>query len=73
MPVCMILFFHLKEIDELLQLLLYFIKLYFLIGDDGSGKTSLVTKLRNPGEDEIKKGSGLEFAYVDVHDEERDG
>ena len=43
------------------------------IGDDCSGKTSLLTKLRSPGDEEIKKGSGLEFAYVDVHDEERDG
>lgn len=42
-------------------------------GDDCSGKTSLITKLRSPGDDEIKKGSGLEFAYVSVHDEERDG
>ena len=46
---------------------------YSLLGDDGTGKTSFVTKLRSPGDDEIKKGSGLEFAFVDVHDEERDG
>ena len=43
------------------------------IGDNCTGKTSLLSKLRSPGDEEIKKGSGLEFAYVNVHDEERDG
>jgi len=42
------------------------------IGDNCTGKTSLLSKLRSPGDEEIKKGSGLEFAYVNVHDEERD-
>ena len=30
-------------------------------------------KLRPPGEEELRKGAGLEFTYLDVHDEERDG
>eukprot|EP00794_Sanderia_malayensis_P018742 gene18742-20631_t len=47
-------------------------KRVLILGDDGSGKTSLITKLRDPGEEHIRKGSGLEFTYLDVHDEERD-
>ena len=50
-----------------------FHRLIFCLGDDSAGKTSLITKLRDPGEEQLQKGSGLEFAYVDVHDEERDG
>ena len=45
----------------------------FLKGDDGCGKTSLITKLRDPGDEQIQKGSGLEFTFINVHDEERDG
>lgn len=41
-------------------------------GYDGSGKTTLISKLRGK-EDEISKGHGLEYTYLDVHDEERDG
>lgn len=44
----------------------------FFIGYDGSGKTTLISKLRGK-EDEISKGHGLEYTYLDVHDEERDG
>ncbi|KAJ7337286.1 Cytoplasmic dynein 1 light intermediate chain 1 [Desmophyllum pertusum] len=40
-------------------------------GYDGSGKTTLISKLRGK-EDEISKGHGLEYTYLDVHDEERD-
>ncbi|XP_029204240.1 cytoplasmic dynein 1 light intermediate chain 1-like [Acropora muricata] len=42
-----------------------------LLGYDGSGKTTLISKLRGK-EDEISKGHGLEYTYLDVHDEERD-
>ncbi|XP_068696771.1 cytoplasmic dynein 1 light intermediate chain 2-like [Montipora capricornis] len=42
-----------------------------LLGFDGSGKTTLISKLRGK-EDEISKGHGLEYTYLDVHDEERD-
>lgn len=41
-------------------------------GNDGCGKTSLVTKIRRSGE-ELLRGSGLEYTYIDVDDEERDG
>lgn len=44
----------------------------FFSGGDGSGKTTLISKLRGK-EDEISKGHGLEYTYLDVHDEERDG
>ena len=42
-----------------------------LAGEDGSGKTSLVAKLQ--GADHNKKGRGLEYLYLNVHDEDRDG
>ena len=41
-------------------------------GNDGTGKTSLVMKLRRSGDD-LLRGSGLEYTYLDVDDEERDG
>lgn len=40
-------------------------------GDDGSGKTTLMTKLQ--GVEHNKKGRGLEYLYLNVHDEDRDG
>ena len=40
-------------------------------GDRESGKTTLVAKLQ--GNVDPKKGSGLEYAYIDVRDEYRDG
>ncbi|KAF0043095.1 hypothetical protein F2P81_004432 [Scophthalmus maximus] len=39
-------------------------------GEDGSGKTSLMAKLQ--GADHNKKGRGLEYLYLSVHDEDRD-
>uniref|UniRef100_A0A8C4N7Y2 Dynein light intermediate chain n=1 Tax=Eptatretus burgeri TaxID=7764 RepID=A0A8C4N7Y2_EPTBU len=39
-------------------------------GEDGSGKTSLIAKLQ--GADDAKKGRGLEYLYLNVHDEDRD-
>lgn len=41
-----------------------------VIGDNASGKTSLIAKLQ--GVEDPKKGSGLEYAYIDVKDEYRD-
>ncbi|XP_034433515.1 cytoplasmic dynein 1 light intermediate chain 2 isoform X2 [Hippoglossus hippoglossus] len=41
-----------------------------LFGEDGSGKTSLMAKLQ--GADHNKKGRGLEYLYLSVHDEDRD-
>lgn len=42
-----------------------------VLGDNTSGKTSLIAKLQ--GVEDPKKGSGLEYAYIDVRDEYRDG
>ena len=54
---------------------LFYIILFFFIcsiaGDRESGKTTLVAKLQ--GNVDPKKGSGLEYAYIDVRDEYRDG
>lgn len=44
---------------------------FTLTGDRESGKTTLVAKLQ--GNVDPKKGSGLEYAYIDVRDEYRDG
>ena len=44
-----------------------------VVGDDCCGKTNLISKLRTPGEEELRKGAGLEYTYLDIHDEERDG
>ena len=41
------------------------------VGEDGSGKTTLMTKLQ--GAEHGKKGRGLEYLYLSVHDEDRDG
>uniref|UniRef100_A0A4W3KFP6 Dynein light intermediate chain n=1 Tax=Callorhinchus milii TaxID=7868 RepID=A0A4W3KFP6_CALMI len=39
-------------------------------GEDGSGKTTLIAKLQ--GVEDYKKGRGMEFLYLDVHDEDID-
>ncbi|XP_074522305.1 cytoplasmic dynein 1 light intermediate chain 2 isoform X1 [Halichoeres trimaculatus] len=41
-----------------------------LLGEDGSGKTSLMAKLQ--GAEHNKKGRGLEYLYLNVNDEDRD-
>uniref|UniRef100_A0A8C4ZXT1 Dynein light intermediate chain n=1 Tax=Gadus morhua TaxID=8049 RepID=A0A8C4ZXT1_GADMO len=41
-----------------------------VFGEDGSGKTSLMSKLQ--GGDYNKKGRGLEYLYLNIHDEDRD-
>lgn len=46
-------------------------KSVLVLGDNGSGKTTLVAKLQ--GVEHPTKGSGLEYAYIDVRDEYRDG
>lgn len=46
-------------------------KSVLFLGDNESGKTTLVAKLQ--GVEDPKKGSGLEYAYIDVRDEYRDG
>lgn len=46
-------------------------KQILVLGDNESGKTTLVAKLQ--GVENPKKGSGLEYAYIDVRDDYRDG
>lgn len=41
------------------------------LGEDGAGKTSLIRRIQ--GIEEYKKGRGLEYLYLNVHDEDRDG
>uniref|UniRef100_A0A3P8UGX2 Dynein light intermediate chain n=1 Tax=Cynoglossus semilaevis TaxID=244447 RepID=A0A3P8UGX2_CYNSE len=41
-----------------------------VFGEDGSGKTTLMAKLQ--GAEHNKKGRGLEYQYINVHDEDRD-
>lgn len=43
----------------------------YFAGEDGSGKTTLMAKLQ--GAEHNKKGRGLEYLYLSVHDEDRDG
>lgn len=45
-------------------------KTVVLLGEDGAGKTSLIGKLQ--GIEEYKKGRGMEYLYINVHDEDRD-
>lgn len=48
-----------------------FIDHFLISGDIGSGKTTVIAKLQ--GVEDPKKGAGLEYAYIDVRDEYRDG
>ncbi|XP_055296541.1 cytoplasmic dynein 1 light intermediate chain 1 isoform X2 [Sitodiplosis mosellana] len=45
-------------------------KSVLVLGDNATGKTTLIAKLQ--GVEDPKKGSGLEYAYIDVRDEYRD-
>ena len=49
----------------------YLSNLVFITGDKESGKTTLIAKLQ--GNEDPKKGAGLEYGYIDVRDEYRDG
>lgn len=49
----------------------FFCPANLLAGDDGSGKTTLMTKIQ--GAEHGKKGRGLEYLYLNIHDEDRDG
>ena len=42
-----------------------------VLGDNESGRTTLVAKLQ--GNDDPKRGAGLEYHYIDVKDDDRDG
>ena len=41
------------------------------LGDNESGKTSIVARLQ--GTEDPKKGAGLEYHYINVKDDYRDG
>ena len=47
------------------------IEYVLFLGDKESGKTTLIAKLQ--GNEDPKKGSGLEYGYIDVRDEYREG
>ncbi|TNM90997.1 hypothetical protein fugu_003286 [Takifugu bimaculatus] len=55
-----------EEGQNLWQVPLFF----FRKREDGSGKTTLMAKLQ--GAEHNKKGRGLEYLYLSVHDEDRD-
>ena len=42
-----------------------------VLGDKESGKTTLIAKLA--GNEDPKKGAGLEYGFINVRDEEREG
>ena len=46
-------------------------KSLLVVGDKESGKTTLIAKIQ--GNEDPKKGAGLEYHYIDVRDEYRDG
>jgi dynein light intermediate chain 1 len=41
------------------------------LGDNESGRTTLVAKLQ--GNEDPKRGAGLEYHYIDVKDDDQDG
>lgn len=61
--------------NPLLLLNEYWVPMYFWLfietGDNECGKTTLIAKLQ--GMEDPKKGAGLEYYYIDVRDEYRDG
>lgn len=46
-------------------------KSLILLGDNESGRSTLVSRLK--GVETISKGIGLEYHYIDIKDEDRDG
>ena len=42
-----------------------------VLGDNESGRTTLIAKLQD--NDDPKRGAGLEYHYIDVKDDDRDG
>ena len=46
-------------------------KSVILLGDNESGRSTLVSRLK--GVETISKGIGLEYHYIDIRDEDRDG
>ncbi|NP_001080155.1 dynein cytoplasmic 1 light intermediate chain 1 L homeolog [Xenopus laevis] len=60
----------LSEVSTRSRSKLPFGKNVLLLGEDGAGKTSLIGKLQ--GIEEYKKGRGMEYLYINVHDDDRD-
>lgn len=56
---------------SLLPVILFFTDFVCVLGEVGSGKTTLVAKLQ--GVEEYMKGRGLEYLYFSVHDDDIDG
>lgn len=46
-------------------------KTIIILGDNESGRSTLVSRLK--GVENLSKGFGLEYHYIDVKDEDRDG
>ena len=46
-------------------------KSIILLGDNESGRSTLISRLK--GLETISKGVGLEYHYIDVKDDDRDG
>jgi dynein light intermediate chain 1, cytosolic len=42
-----------------------------VLGDNESGRTTLIARLQD--NDDPKRGAGLEYHYIDVKDDDRDG
>jgi dynein light intermediate chain 1 len=46
-------------------------KSIILLGDNESGRSTLISRLK--GVESVSKGIGLEYHYIDIKDEDRDG
>jgi ABC-type branched-subunit amino acid transport system ATPase component len=46
-------------------------KSLILLGDNESGRSTLVARLK--GAENVSKGIGIEYHYIDIKDEDRDG
>ncbi|CAG0882397.1 unnamed protein product [Cyprideis torosa] len=60
----------LEEVERKEQVRLPNCKRVLVLGDTESGKTTLIAKLQ--GNEDPKKGSGLEYTYINVRDDYRD-
>ncbi len=46
-------------------------KSLILLGDNESGRTTLISRLKSV--ENIRKGIGLEYHYIEIKDDDRDG
>jgi hypothetical protein len=63
----------LESLEEIVIFLCYagLKDFFYSSGDKESGKTTLIAKLQ--GNEDPKKGAGLEYGYINVRDEYREG